>query len=95
LDTVQAYQPPGGVQAAAGALASGAVLSTAVSTALPAYVLSRAQGGSSSSGGLLAFLRGHTNASQRLMWDLHDTVLAPIIGSGCSSGGGSDSAQAS
>jgi hypothetical protein len=49
LDSLPAYQPPSGMRATLGALASGAVLLSAASTALPAYVLTRVTGASSSS----------------------------------------------
>lgn len=49
LDSLPSYQPPSGMRATLGALVSGAVLLSAASTALPAYVLTRVTGGSSSS----------------------------------------------
>jgi hypothetical protein len=50
LDSLQPYQPPSPLQAAIGSAASGAVLLSAAYTAVPAYLLSRAAAGTSSSG---------------------------------------------
>lgn len=47
LSSLQPYCPPGQVAATLGALTSGAVLMSAASTAVPAYVLSRALGSGS------------------------------------------------
>lgn len=47
LSSLQPYRPPGRVAATLGSLASGAVLMSTASTAVPAYVLSRALGSSS------------------------------------------------
>jgi hypothetical protein len=86
LQRLQPYQPVSSFQQAVGGLASGAVLASAASTALPAYVLSRAlqQRVQEDEADLLTFMRRHTNASQCVMWHLHDAVLAPLLGSGCS-----------
>jgi hypothetical protein len=120
LDSLQAYQPPSMLQASLGSLASGTVLLSAAYTAVPAYVLSKATGGSSAGtheadcdkqppqqaaaagapapsssssesrpsppDEFLPFLRWYTGSSQKLVWDVHDS-LAPWLGSGSSMSG--------